>query len=190
MPYARLEHLCASTAKERQSRARRLKAVAGEARELMDRHGLGDWDLRFNGARTQLGECRTRQKLVLLSRVHAVNGPPERTMDTILHEIAHALAGPDAGHGPAWKAVARRLGATASSCEPESGAARRRRANARANFRAGDTVFFVARGDMHMGTIVKMNPKRAKVRCGDAVWSVPYTRLNPDRGPDAERAKA
>ena len=118
MPYARLEHLCASTAKERQSRARRLKAVAGEARELMDRHGLGDWDLRFNGARTQLGECRTRQKLVLLSRVHAVNGPPERTMDTILHEIVHALAGPDAGHGPAWKAVARRLGATASSCEP------------------------------------------------------------------------
>ena len=190
VPYAGLDHLCESTAKERGRRARRLEAVAGEARQLMDRHGLGDWTLRFNGARTKLGECREGQKLILLSRVHAVKGSPERTTDTILHEIAHALAGPEAGHGPAWKAVARRLGATPSSCAPESEAASRRRENARARFRAGDTVVFVARGDMHTGTIVKMNPSRAKVLCGDDVWSVPYTRLDSVHRPDAERTKA
>ncbi len=33
------------------------------------------------------------------------------------HEIAHAIAGPDAGHGPVWKAVAVRLGATPRACE-------------------------------------------------------------------------
>jgi len=31
--------------------------------------------------------------------------------DTILHEIAHAIAGHQAGHGTAWKAACRRLGA-------------------------------------------------------------------------------
>ncbi|MCY3732576.1 MAG: SprT-like domain-containing protein [Rhodospirillaceae bacterium] len=145
VPYAGLEHLCASTRKARGRRARRLMAVAGEARELMDRHGLADWTLHFNGARTKLGECRDRQKLILLSRSHAVDDPPARITDTILHEIAHALAGPDAAHGPAWKAVARRLGATPASCAPESEEARRRHSAARANFRGGQTVSFVAR---------------------------------------------
>lgn len=36
--------------------------------------------------------------------------------DTILHEIAHVLAGIRAGHGPAWKDVARSLGARPEAC--------------------------------------------------------------------------
>src|SRR5262249_31162680 len=35
----------------------------------------------------------------------------ETIRDTLLHEIAHALAGRDAGHGPLWKAMCRRAGA-------------------------------------------------------------------------------
>jgi hypothetical protein len=35
----------------------------------------------------------------------------EEMEDTILHEIAHALAGPRAGHGPLWKAHAIATGA-------------------------------------------------------------------------------
>ena len=35
----------------------------------------------------------------------------ESIQDTVLHEIAHALAAPEAGHGPLWKTVARRIGA-------------------------------------------------------------------------------
>ena len=98
--------------------------------------------------------------------------------DTILHEIAHALAGPGAGHGPAWKATASRLGATPKSCAPESDEARRRREAAKANFRTGDTVSFLARGVVRTGVIVRMNPKRAKVKSGDVVWSVPYAKLS------------
>ena len=177
VPYAGLDHLCAATAEKRSLRARRLGAVATQARELMDRYGLRDWALHFNAARMRLGECRAGEKLILLSRAHAVDDPPERVTDTILHEIAHALAGPEAGHGPAWKATARRLGATPRSCAPESDETRRQRSAARASFRAGDTVSFLARGEFHTGTILRMNPKRAKVRCGDIVWSVPYTRL-------------
>ncbi len=177
VPYAGLQHLCASTATDRKPRATRLNAVAAQARDLLDRHGLDEWTFRFNTARKKLGECRAQQKLILLSRSHAVNDPPAQVTDTILHEIAHALAGPSARHGPAWKAIAHQLGANPKSCAPEGDEARVRREAAKAKFRAGDAVSFIARGALHTGTIVRMNPKRAKVQCGDVAWSVPYPKL-------------
>ena len=178
VPYVGLQHVCALTTTSRRSRAARLKEVATEARTLMNRHGLEGWTLRFNSAKTKLGECRQRQKLIRLSRTHAVNDPPDQVTDTILHEIAHALAGPAARHGPAWKAIARRVGATPKSCAPERDETRRLRETARTKFRTGDSVSFIARGKLRAGVIVRLNPKRAKVRCGDVAWSVPYPRLN------------
>ena len=186
VPYAALDHLSGYTARNRRKRAMRLKEVAALARELMDRHGLAEWTLRFNAAQKKLGECRPRQKLILLSRAHAVNGVREQVIDTILHEIAHALVGPGAGHGPAWKAIADRIGATPKSCTPESHEARRRREAAKANFRTGDTVSFIARGVTRTGVIVRMNPKRAKVKCGDIAWSVPYAKLSAPRCLDGD----
>ena len=186
VPYQGLKHVCRSTAQIREERMMRLKHTAVRARELMNRHGLDEWTLRFNGARKKLGECRPRQKLILISRVHALNEAPGQVTDTILHEIAHALAGPKAGHGPAWKEIARRLGATPKSCAPESDEARNAREAARAKFRTDDAVTFIARGDLRTGTIVRMNPKRAKVQCGDVMWSVPYARLGTDRRPGLE----
>ena len=180
VPYVGLQHACALTATSRRSRAARLKDVATEARTLMNRHGLKDWTLRFNTAKTKLGECRQDQKLIRLSRTHAVNDPPDRVTDTILPEIAHGLAGPTARHGPAWKAIARRLGATPKSCAPERDETRRLREIARAKFRTGDSVSFIARGKLRAGVIVRLNPKRAKVKCGDVAWSVPYARLTPE----------
>ena len=189
MPYHGLEHVCRATARDREERMVRLKRVASRARKLMDRHGLDEWSLRFNGARKKLGECRPQQKLILISRVHALNEAPGQVTDTILHEIAHALAGPKAGHGPAWKEIARRLGATPKSCAPESDEARNTREAARAKFRTGDAVTFIARGDFRTGTIVRMNPKRAKVQSGDVMWSVPYARLSMDRSANLDPTK-
>ncbi len=184
--YIGLDHLCESTAGDRRPRAARLREVAMQARELMNRHGLEEWMLHFNVARRKLGECRPREKLILLSRPHAVNGPPGQVTDTILHEIAHALAGPEAGHGPAWKAIARRIGATPKSCLPESDEGRRHREDAREKFRRGDTVSFINRGERWTGTIMRMNLKRAKVKCSDGVWLVPYARLSVANRPDGE----
>ena len=130
VPYHGLEHVCRSTAQDREERMTRLEHAAGRARELMDRHGLDEWALRFNGARKKLGECRPRQKLILISQLHALSGAPGQVTDTILHEIA--------------------------------------------------------RGEVRTGTIVRMNPKRAKVKCGNVMWSVPYARLGTDRRPDLE----
>ena len=180
VPYGGLDHICGFTAEQRMDRLTRLMQVEADARELMDRHGLADWSIRFNDAEKKLGVCRYREKRIELSRRHAVNGAPEQVTDTILHEIAHALAGPEAGHGPEWKAVARQLGATPKSCAPETGQARKRRAAAKAKFRAGDTVSFRYRGTILSGVIERMNPKRAKVRSPGAVSLVPYTKLSLD----------
>lgn len=177
VPYAGLDHACGSRAAERGGRAGRLREVAARARALMDDNGLHDWSFRFGNARQKLGECRAKEKLIVLSRSHAAGGAPDDVTDTVLHEIAHALAGPAAGHGPAWKAVARRLGAWPASRTRESETARRAREAARAGFGAGDTVEFTGRGEVRTGVIERLNPKRARVRSGDTVWFVPYSRL-------------
>ncbi|MDE0281566.1 MAG: SprT-like domain-containing protein [Gammaproteobacteria bacterium] len=198
VPYAGLEHLCGSTAWERRPRADRLREVALEARGLMDRHGLAEWTLGFIAARGKLGECRPLERRIGLSRHHAVTGSPEQVADTVLHEIAHALAGSGAGHGPAWKAIARRIGATPRSgvhgCD---GTAHDREESGHAGymdikhpikekFRQGDVVSFVVRGDRWAGTIERMNPRRAKVRCNEGVWLVPYEKLSADPFPDPD----
>lgn len=177
VPYGGLYHVCGSTAEERETRTLRLGEIAAQARELMDRNGLADWSFGFNGATRKLGVCRYWQKEILLSRNHAVNGTPNQVADTILHEIAHALAGSGAGHGPAWKAVALRLGATPKSCAPENEQDLIRRQAAKEKFRKGDAVSFESKGQTRIGVIEKMNPKRAKVRCLGTAWSVPYAKL-------------
>lgn len=178
VPYGGLNHVCELRAEERRKRIVRLMEVDAEARDLMDRHGLADWSFRSNDAEKKLGVCRYREKRILLSRGHAVNGARDQVTDTILHEIAHALAGPRAGHGSDWKTVARQLGATPKSCAPETEQTRNQREIAKAKFKTGDSVSFKIRGETRSGIVERMNPKRAKVRCLGNTWSVPYTRLN------------
>ena len=92
--------------------AARLNAVAAAARRLMDEHGLADWTLAFVESGRRLGDCNFRDRVIRIGRAHALEDGEERIRDTVLHEIAHAIAGPKAGHGPLWKATARRIGAT------------------------------------------------------------------------------
>ena len=90
------------------------QAAADLARSLLDAHGLHDWTFAFNRAKRQLGVCRYGPRRIELS-LHFVAANAEAAIrETLLHEIAHALAGPRAGHGPTWKAVCRRVG-----CKPE-----------------------------------------------------------------------
>ncbi len=76
----------------------------------MDEHGLTGWTLTFGEARKRLGACRFRHHVIWISRTHALEGSEEQLLDTVLHEIAHAIAGHEAGHGLLWKATARRIG--------------------------------------------------------------------------------
>ena len=74
----------------------------------MDRHELADWTLAFTESGRRLGDCNFRDRVIPIGRTHALEDSDERIRDTVLHEIV----GPEAGHGPLWKATARRIGAT------------------------------------------------------------------------------
>src|ERR1041385_8479007 len=95
------------------------------ALDLMRHHGLLDagWRFRWNSGKRQLGVCRVRRKRVAgspgyvevktigLSRNLVALNSDEEVRDTILHEIAHALAGVSNGHNRIWKEVCLRVGA-------------------------------------------------------------------------------
>jgi predicted SprT family Zn-dependent metalloprotease len=86
----------------------------------MGRHGLlaAGWRFRFDNARRRFGSCRSRDKAITLSRPLTLLNGEEQVRDTILHEIAHALT-PDDGHGPAWRAKCREVGAKPERCYGE-----------------------------------------------------------------------
>lgn len=94
------------------------KGIASLARLLMDKHGLKDWMFEFDRAVRRAGCCKHRIKTITLS-IHYVTRNNENIADikdTILHEIAHALAGHGAGHGPKWKAMCVKIGARPIRC--------------------------------------------------------------------------
>ncbi len=175
--YEALMNLNANAKSRPAERGRRLLEVAEQARELMDKHGLKDWRLEFNNARRQLGACRMSKKLITLSRRHALKQPPDLMTDVILHEIAHALAGPGVGHGPKWKAIASRLGARPRSCAPEPEEMKKKLEAAKAIVKVGDKVTFEYEDKTQTGLIKRKNPKRATVACSEFDFLVPYSWL-------------
>jgi predicted SprT family Zn-dependent metalloprotease len=85
------------------------------ARELMDWHGLQEWDLLFDYAVSRFGQCSYSQKRIALSKALVELNCEAEVKDTVLHEIAHALT-PNAGHGQEWKKVARSIGCSGERC--------------------------------------------------------------------------
>lgn len=89
--------------------------------QLMDKHGLLDkgWSFEFDNAKRRFGVCRFRSKRIGLSKPLTEANEVEQVQDTILHEIAHAIAGHAAGHGPEWKRVCVEIGAKPERCYTE-----------------------------------------------------------------------
>lgn len=94
----------------------RIEEAEVMARRLMDEHGLTDWTFGFDRAKTRAGQCRYGRKAISLSRPLTARHDEAEVRDTVLHEIAHALAGPRAGHGPRWRAKALAIGCSGSRC--------------------------------------------------------------------------
>jgi len=79
--------------------------------------GLDDWELKFSNQKRQLGYCRPRKKIISISQAFMVTNPFPVIMDTLLHEIAHALHFLETGktnHHNGWKKFALKVG-----CEPK-----------------------------------------------------------------------
>jgi len=74
---------------------------------------LADWSFGWNRRRRAHGLCRYDRRRIELSALLTAREPdPALILNTLRHEIAHALAGPRAGHGARWRAWAERVGCT------------------------------------------------------------------------------
>lgn len=91
------------------------KALTGA---LMREHGLLErgWTQVLDNSVQRFGLCNYRTKRLSFSRHLVQLNGIERCRDAILHEIAHALVGPGAGHGPVWRAMCRKIGAKPERC--------------------------------------------------------------------------
>ena len=86
------------------------------ARSEMDKNGLFDWKLDLDNAKVRAGGCFFKEKKISFSRNFIKNSNDTEIYDTILHEIAHALVGPNNGHNIKWKNMAKKLGCSAKRC--------------------------------------------------------------------------
>ena len=93
-----------------------LNEAARLGRRLLDEHGLPDWILVFDRAKRRAGVCRPARKKIGLSGPLTAIHPEDEVRDTILHEIAHALVGPQHGHDQVWRATALRIGCSGQRC--------------------------------------------------------------------------
>lgn len=80
---------------------------------LMQQHGLHTWTFKFDRAVGRFGLTKFGPNIISLSGPITERVGENEVRLTILHEIAHALAGFKAGHGPAWKRVCREIGGDA-----------------------------------------------------------------------------
>lgn len=72
--------------------------------------GTGSWTFDFDRAKRRAGMCNYTDRRITVSRYLAEKFDDDEIHQVLLHEIAHALAGSRAGHGPKWQRVARELG--------------------------------------------------------------------------------
>ncbi len=89
--------------------------AASLARGLMREHGLDGWVFKFDRAKRRFGQCNYRTWTISLSAPLVALNSEERVRNTILHEIAHALA-PGHHHDRVWQATARSIGCDGSRC--------------------------------------------------------------------------
>lgn len=108
-----------------------LPAARKLALSLMREHGLEAvyWSFQFDNARKRFGYCKFNRRMfsglpegyISLSKNLVALNDESHVRDTILHEIAHALAGPRAGHNRIWKLKAIKVGANPQRCYSTSG---------------------------------------------------------------------
>lgn len=77
---------------------------------------LKGWTFKKSRAKRRYGYCRYKTKTISVSPRLLNHASKEQIIDTVLHEVAHALVGPGYGHGHVWKNMARKLGANPKAC--------------------------------------------------------------------------
>ena len=84
------------------------------ARQTMNAHGLDSWTFTWNNRKNSAGLCDFDKRQIAMSRFVFPIAGEKQNRDTLLHEIAHALAfihDDCTNHGPVWKKWCVKIGA-------------------------------------------------------------------------------
>ena len=92
------------------------------ARALIRLHLDETWSFGFDSAKRRLGACHYQAKRITVSRYLVPLLEDDEIHQTLLHEVAHAIAGPEANHNAEWLRVARELGYEGDARHPSPGA--------------------------------------------------------------------
>ena len=91
--------------------ADRYDLVIKMAKTLMGEHlDLSVWTFGFDSAKKRLGVCKYDEFLISLSRYFVDLHSLDEIDQVLRHEVAHAIAGPKAGHSTKWKKIATEIG--------------------------------------------------------------------------------
>lgn len=93
-----------------------MRDVSDMANALIRQHNLVGWRFAFDGAKRRTGQCNYTTQTISMSRHLIVKMTEGQVKNTLLHEIAHALVGGAAGHGPEWRRVAISIGCDGNRC--------------------------------------------------------------------------
>ena len=143
------------------------------ALDLMTQHRVASWTFCWDGAQRRAGQTRHNKKEIGFSWKIVAQMTDADQRNIILHEIAHAVCGFDAGHGAVWRSFFISIGGTGE-----------RTYNAAEMGIKMSYNFTLACG--HCGTVIKHSlrrsnmAKRSHARCGaprgTLVW-LTYTGL-------------
>lgn len=91
--------------------ATKLSVARAMSLATMARHiDLAIWGFRFDNGKRRAGQCNYSEQVISISKHLVEHHPLEEVQQVVIHEIAHALCGKEAGHGPIFKRQAARLG--------------------------------------------------------------------------------
>jgi predicted SprT family Zn-dependent metalloprotease len=90
--------------------------AASMTRSLMNQHGLGHWIFQWNQRKRSNGTCWHHTSTIELSKPSTAARSEDGVLNTIMHEIAHALVGPGHGHDAVWQRKAIELGCDGRTC--------------------------------------------------------------------------
>jgi predicted SprT family Zn-dependent metalloprotease len=83
-------------------------------RTLLTEYNLDGWSIDIRKLKNYWGYCNYRKKTITLADRLLKFGSDDSFMDTVIHEIAHALTPVDKGHGVEWQTKTASMGGNPS----------------------------------------------------------------------------
>ena len=93
-----------------------LEEIEDFAYQKLMEYELLDWHFGFDLAQNRGGVCRYGRKEITLSVTYCLNASRDEVIDTVLHEIAHAMVGPGHQHDNVWRKAALKIGCNGEVC--------------------------------------------------------------------------